>query len=39
MPMALTLRSSIPAGLFLGAIKDPDFSTAACLAYRWLADY
>jgi len=27
-------------GLFLGAIKDPDFSSAACRAYnRWLADY
>jgi hypothetical protein len=24
-------------GLFLGAIKDPDFSAAACRAYnRWL---
>jgi predicted TIM-barrel fold metal-dependent hydrolase len=27
-------------GLFLGAIKDPDFSSATCRAYnRWLADY
>jgi len=27
-------------GLFLGAIKDPEFSAAACRAYnRWLADY
>ena len=27
-------------GLFLGAIKDSDFSAAACRAYnRWLADY
>ncbi|HEV8711628.1 MAG TPA: amidohydrolase family protein [Candidatus Binatia bacterium] len=27
-------------GLFLGAIKDPEFAAAACRAYnRWLADY
>ncbi len=27
-------------GLFLGSMKDPDFSAAACRAYnRWLADY
>src|SRR5579864_1812332 len=27
-------------GLFMGAIKDPEFSAAACRAYnRWLADY